>query len=754
VLRRRSFWAAELVAIYAALAGLRADDGRGLAWAALVIGPFAIALVFRALEAWPADRDPSLAHAVRAVVTGAAVSFAGATCGQALTRDTVVAVGAAIASVGGLHAAQRFPSEGGLLAPPHGAGPSWFSTFALIAAQTFALAFKIAPTWGIATPPALAAWGVAASSLFAGALLVSTTARALVLRRLELGIPERASAGLQLGAAIWLAAIGSVAFGVVSLGFAMPAAAIASATTTCLAAATRDATSVARWSRLGAAVVGAAVPPALIAGWLARLRPENAATFAMVGTAAAAAAGLAAPTLGKLFAPERTQRERATEAAAAATLYPDPVVAIERALLALRERGGQRLADVSLYRVDPPTITRVDRAGYVATEPAELPTSLAELANDEPFGVARTEALRAAEVRRPDVRPLASWLADRGIEAVVTVRDDTSVAGLLAIARTPGRGRVDLEEARALRHLADRMGAAIASGGALARSLARENEARATTLVANERTEELDRERKRTALHREAATQLLARPARAAAFGPASRSALERIERLAATSPVMTLLATAGTDAVAWAAAFHLASVRRAEPFVVVDGVSAAKEPLAFWREAATSPLDAAGTGTLVVVDAHVLPADVQSWLGASAARAGLVVAIPQTASALLARGSMHEILADALGDRAVAVPTLASRPEDLRALAQAHLARACARRGVETFALEPAALAELLEHGWPGDELELAALMTRAALSARGPLVTRADLAAIGFVAQPSRPHASSRPPPSRKRA
>ena len=124
--------------------------------------------------------------------------------------------------------------------------------------------------------------------------------------------------------------------------------------------------------------------------------------------------------------------------------------------------------------------------------------------------------------------------------------------------------------------------------------------------------------------------------------------------------------------------------------------------------------------------------------------------------------------LADALGDRAVAVPPLVSRPEDLRALAQAHLSRACARRGVDAFALEPSALAELLEaHAWspleastlesalvtelPEIELDLAALMTRAALSSHGPLVTRADLAAIGFTPQAPRGRGTSRPPSRR---
>ena len=94
---RRSFWAAELVAIYSALASVRADDGRGLSWMALFVGPLAVALVFRWLDTWPATRDPALGHAARAVATGA-VSVAWALAVETPAISAVVAANEAVSA--------------------------------------------------------------------------------------------------------------------------------------------------------------------------------------------------------------------------------------------------------------------------------------------------------------------------------------------------------------------------------------------------------------------------------------------------------------------------------------------------------------------------------------------------------------------------------------------------------------------------------------------------------------------------------
>jgi DNA-binding NtrC family response regulator len=153
---------------------------------------------------------------------------------------------------------------------------------------------------------------------------------------------------------------------------------------------------------------------------------------------------------------------------------------------------------------------------------------------------------------------------------------------------------------------------------------------------------------------------------------------------------------------------------------------------LALWRAPETSPLEAAKGGTLVILDAQALPPEVQSYLSEPAL--GLVVAVPQTVDALVATGQMGERLADRLGDRAVALPALAARAEDLRALALDHLARIGTRLRGKPLGLDLKALQAILDHPWPGNDAEMGAVLLRAALVARGDVIGERELAAIGF--------------------
>lgn len=739
---------------------LGASEGRGPAWLAVVLGPLVVVLVFRHLEARDVDDDrvPEGARsAARAITAGVVVAGVACTSASDALREIGLAAGAALASVGALIAAQRFPSEGGLLAPPRDAAPraELGAAIALGAAHVAALLLLVTPahaTRGV--PPLAREAAVPAAALFGAALVLAACGRALVARRLELGVADRAGASLQVAAIAILAAVGASAAGIVRPQVSLPLAAAIASMVTAAAAVTRDATAVRSAGRVVAAVLLSALPPSLLAAWLARVEPRAAGVAALVAALAAAAGGLAAPALGRLLGPERTRRERAIALASDAALHPEPHVAIERALLALRDHGGPRLAEAALYRLAPAEVLRVDRGGYVVTEAAEVPPTLLALAEAEPLGIVRAEALRAAEVRRADVRPLAAWLTDRRIGAGVVIHDESGAAALLAVPRGPRDSVLELDEARALRRLADRIGAAAAAGAALARSLEREADARRLSLARDSEAGALRVALERGARHLEATTGVLARPARVAAYGPASRGALERVERLAETSRVLTLLAPPGIDATAWAAVWHLASPRRAATFLVVDGVSAAREPLSFWREPTTSPLEGVADGTLLLLDPQALPMDVQSYLGASAERIALAVAVPRTASALVGEGRLHERLADPLGDRAVAIPPLAARAEDLRGLVQEHLARAGVRLRGTPLAVDGPALAELLEHTWPGNDVELAAVLTRAAVVASGSTITRADLAAIGFHAEASpREGASARKAGARRR-
>jgi DNA-binding NtrC family response regulator len=112
----------------------------------------------------------------------------------------------------------------------------------------------------------------------------------------------------------------------------------------------------------------------------------------------------------------------------------------------------------------------------------------------------------------------------------------------------------------------------------------------------------------------------------------------------------------------------------------------------------------------------------------------GLVVTVPRTIDALVAQGEMSERLADRLGDRAVALPALSARGEDLRALALEHLSRIGTRLRGRPFGLDLRALSAILEYPWPGNDAELGAVLLRAALAAEGDVLGLRELTAIGF--------------------
>ena len=120
------------------------------------------------------------------------------------------------------------------------------------------------------------------------------------------------------------------------------------------------------------------------------------------------------------------------------------------------------------------------------------------------------------------------------------------------------------------------------------------------------------------------------------------------------------------------------------------------------------------------MLDAQSLPELVQTRIAkASLEGVGLVVTLPGTVDSLAASGKLCETLADRLGDRSVALPTLASRGEDISLLVREALGRIGQRLRQSPFGIEPHALAALVEYEFPGNDAELEGILLRAALAA-----------------------------------
>jgi DNA-binding NtrC family response regulator len=775
VWRTRSFWLAAGAVAYVAFASLQAAwvgaiperspfaGSAGLAIAALIALPLLLAVgwLVTAPPTRGEDRIEATARsAARAAMGGAAVLLAARTGPVSAGFTAMANLGAATASMAALVGLSRIASLGGLVTPPPSARKLeaaalgsllWTVAVALPAARV------LAPERVADLDPILIDYATVAASLGSLGLGIASALRVRATRRLELGVAERATAAVLLAITALLIGVLAAVVEVAPPERILPVATTLAAGAIAASAVTQEATALARALRTTLALAVFAAPPALLAAYLTHAAPARAGVAVLAACAVCALSGLAAPTLARRLAPDGSRWLDALDAAGRAALRPDPDEALESALMALRGApggGGASGAAAALYRIDPAEVVTVDRAGYVHTDRAVLPRGLVELAASEPERILRVDAARSVEVRRADLRPLVAWLEEKGIAAVAEVRDETSAVGLLAMPKADRRGAMTLEEARSLRAVADRLGAVISASTALSRSRQREIAARIEMdRLAAEATRigaVLERDEGRLI----ALAKMLERPARLAAYSPAARAAIDQIERLAEAGRPVALLSAPGVDGVAWAALAHLASPKRRGPITVIDGPSRAEHDLARWRDPEASPLRAAHGGSLVVLDAHALPTDVQSFLGAAlTADVGIIVTLPATVDTLVATGQMSERLADRLGDRAVALPTLADRAEDIRALALEHLGRIGVRLQSRPLGLDSHALAALLEHTWPGNEAELQATLLRASLITEGDVIGVRELDRIGFPIPRELMRPSAAPAQGRKR-
>lgn len=756
--RARSFWLAAAAVAYVAFAALGADGtpspfptppptvlGRGLPWLALLLLPAALAAVWQ-LTAPPArgeDRvEEGARAAARASCAGAAILLAALTGPWSPGFAALANLGAAVASMAALIALARIAPLGGLVAPPPWArrlDAAAFASLVWTVAVMLPAARAVAPRRSALLDPVALDYATVAASLAALGLEIAVAARVRAGRRLELGVAERATAALLLATTALAVGVLGTAAGVAAPERALPVTVVVASAAIAASVVTREPTAVARGLRVTLALTLLAAPIALFAVYATQAAPSRAGAVVFVACAAAAVAGLGARSLAQRLAPDGSRWLGALARATAAAMSPEPETALEAALLALRGVAARVSRDdpgePALFRLNPPEVTIVDRAGYARVEKAEVPAGIADAAGAEPERVLRAEVARALEVRRPDLRPIVAWMDQRGLAAVALVREGEAPLGLLGVPQGARTTPATLEEVRALCALADRLGALLGVSASLARSRAREIDARAEVerLAADARR--LESARDRDAGRLLALSRMLERPARIAAYSPAARATVQQLERLGEAGRPITLLSAPGVDAVAWAALAHLASARRNGPLAIVDCVSPAEHDLDRWRDPESSPLTAAAGGSLVLIDAHALPPEVQGYLAAAAPEdTGLVVSVPATIDTLVASGKMSERLADRLGDRAVALPTLAARAEDLRALALEHLGRIGVRLGTKPLGLAPKALAMLLEHDWPGNDAEMYATLLKAALVTEGEVIGVKELAAAGL--------------------
>lgn len=765
----RSYWVATAALTYVCLAALRSGGGP-LPWLALALLPVLLAEVYRRTRnvEGAGILSSEARSAVRATYWGAALLVAARTGAPAQpVLDAAANFGTGSAAVGSLIALARLPGAGGVLLPPRAAeslDAALFAGFLWGAATAIPTAYALLPAQSMPLDPLVVDYATTSAGI--GTLLVmsAATLRLRLLRRLELGVGDRARSAFALSLAAFGVAVPAAWLDVAPPDRVLPAAVCLAAAGAAWAASTREAARVTQLLRglLAVTILGA---PLLVAGTLiAQTAPALGPAAVLMTGFFAILVGLFSHALARPLGPEQSRWLVALDRAARDALQPEPQAALRAALLALEPVASPRGGRPEIWRRDPAEVMSVDVAGYLHQTRAEAPEKIYEIGLGEPERTIRTDVLRALEVRHPEARPLLAWLESREAYSATLVVDEDGPLGFVLLPRGARRSPMTLEEARAARILSDRISSLLAVVSALARSREREVGAIRRADQADDECRRLEHILGADADRHRGFAERLARPVQRSQYSASARATGEQISRLAKKSPLAAVIVPPGTDPTPWAALFHLSSPRTGGPFVIVDATNTDEQGPDIYADEVRSPLVFADGGTVLLLTATALPQPTQETLALALGRRaahsprsgvlppGVVIAVPAPLSDLVQGQRLSKTLARWFENAEVSLPRLTDRADDLFALSLDILARRCLDLNKTPLGIDASALRLLLEHNWPGNDLELSGVLGRVAAIATGPSVTAADLERIGF--QPAAEPAPERTPvPARRR-
>ncbi|MCC6216553.1 MAG: hypothetical protein IT376_16945, partial [Polyangiaceae bacterium] len=532
--RLRSLALPGVVFAYVAAAAHGAGAG-WLPWLAAAVALAGVLALERRTAQWAGspERDAAHGRAVRAVGFGGALHLL-ARLGPPgdPTLDAAACAGAGVAGVGACLALARVSGRGGLLQSPRTAtslDAAGLVAFAWSVAGALPAARWLLPAGTVAVDPQATDLAITSAGVATLLVLLAAALRMRATRRLELGVVDRANGALVAAGTALLSAASATLLGVGLADRTLPAAAVATAAATAWVMTTAEPTRVARATRalLALALIGA--PTAITATVAVQAYPDRAPAIVLLTTAAAAAIGLVARAVARPLGPDGSRWLEAIDAASQAVLQPEPEPALRAALAALDRASRVPGARPELVHLSPAQALSVDVAGYLHTAPVDVPPAAIELARGEPERTLRAEVLRAVEVRQPAVRPLLAWLETRGAFTATLIDDDDGPVGLLLMPRAGRSDTLALEEARALRLLADRVSALLAVAAALARARARQLDTDAAVRRLESEGAALSARLASAHARLAADADTLARRVRTSAFGGASRVALDTV---------------------------------------------------------------------------------------------------------------------------------------------------------------------------------------------------------------------------------
>lgn len=696
--------------------------------------------------------------------TSASVAVAIATC-ELTTRHAWASLLREGLSLGASYYAVRaifqIPSDGGLAeaatVAAHARRPTLVDAerFALLAtALAWAQAILVDATALFDRGSSLQDTAAVAGAVggYGACLVIGATALVVSgMRHLELGVPPRA---LSCAAAVGVGLLVAVELSLVSGMRADDAIALGLGVATMgvtRLARTTDGLLVAARGRRALTLLLFGGPVVVLAAISANGRSSGQIVFFFAGVAMLV--GAVAAKLEEPFLPVKGALLRALAEAQTKVRDRDTREAMAHALVRLREAGGQvptadvRSASAELWMLHPSRVFTVDAAGYLQERSAELPTSVFDVAKDEPYLTVRVDVLRALEIRRPDLRPLLRWLEQRDALSATMVSGGDEPDGLLVVPRGLRGEAMTLEEVRETKRLADIFVAICQSESARERHLARERDLSERIERLDDRVAELTHAISLDAARNELASSRLARPASAGIYSAASRFAFDAIARRIERDAPLVVLARVGIDPVPFIARAHLAGPRKDLPLVIVDGTSSREHDLDRWKSARSSPLALSQGGRLVLVDGAALPHDVQRLVARALverrppwehpARLDVTLAFTSTTDLepLVADDRLTHDLFRLLEDaRPVSLPGLSERAEDLFSIVADRLAREGLRVRGRPVGIDAAAFARLVEHPFEGEDAELATIVARLVANVSGDVVRATDMDALGI--------------------
>lgn len=740
-------WIPLAATLYVAFAALQFHPRSVFALTVLLLAPPTIFVVWRRTDSTRRRTnvaDAAALLATRAVVSGTLLWLAARSGPVGHSAfDAVANLGTATATMGALIALARIAGPGGLIVPAkmtRSLDAAAFAGFLWSVATTLPVIRATVQDSVLRIDPLTIDYVTIAASVSSILLILAVTVRLRWFRRFELGVADRCNGAVSVAVTSLLFAIPAALLDIGAPDRSVPMVLMIMAIVQCWIATTPDATRILKWLRGSIAVLALGAPATLLASVLLRSNPGTSGWVVPVLAIWSVVVGISARRVAKPLEPEQSRWLDAIEKATLAALEPEPSDALRAALSELSQIYPNARSRSELLNIDPPIAQFVDVAGQLHERPAVLPENLTELAAGEPEHTLRLEVLRAVQVRRADVRPLVSWFENQCAFCATLLQSETGPLGVLCLASGARRSSLALEEAQSLGRLGARIGALLAVSAAQARSRQRE-------LRATERCAEVEARLEQSELtisfelegHRQT-TLAMARSIRASCYAPLARMALEQVERLARIQMFQALVLPPGGDAHGWAAVAHFASPRKDGPFVFADPVNSIDFPRP-WTHVEGGRQPIAG-GNLILVDPVALDMETQqaitNWLSRRSADAesalGCILITRSSLANLVASQRLHDGLARLFAGAETEFPKLAERGDDLRAMILDKLTRLGVSLHGAPSAANTAVLAELLDHDWPGNELELDSTLLLLVQMGRTQLITLDDLDRIGF--------------------